>query len=255
MIDEIQGLLDQYWDWLKDKTTLRQLVGDWVEITTPHLDRHNDCIQIYAASRGAEILLTDDGYILDDLELSGCQIDTPKRQALLDMTLNGFGVRREGNELQIGATRDNFPMRKHNLVQAMLAVNDLFYLAAPTITSLFYEDVVNWLDQSNIRYTPNIKLTGKSGYDHNFEFVIPKSRDFPERVLRTVNRPDRQTVQSFVFAWLDTRDTRAPDARAYAILNDETRRLPVGAVDALNEYDMRGVAWSDRERALPDLAA
>ncbi len=254
MIDEIQGLLDQYWAWLKDKTTLRQ-IDDWVEITTPHLDRHNDYIQIYAAARGGEFLLTDDGYILDDLELSGCLIDTPKRQALLDMTLNGFGVRREGNELLVGASRDNFPMRKHNLVQAMLAVNDLFYLAAPTITSLFYEDVVSWLDQSNIRYTPNIKLTGKSGYDHNFEFVIPKSRDFPERALKTINQPNRQTVQSFVFAWLDTRETRAPDARAYAILNDEARRMPAGVMDALTEYGMRGVAWSEWENALPDLAA
>ncbi len=254
MIDEIQGLLDQYWAWLKDKTTLRQ-IGDWVEITTPHLDRHNDYVQIYAAARGGEFLLTDDGYILDDLELSGCLIDTPKRQALLDMTLNGFGVRREGNELLIGASHDNFPMRKHNLVQAMLAVNDLFYTATPMITGLFYEDVVSWLDQSKIRYTPNIKLTGKSGYDHKFEFVIPKSRELPERVLKTVNQPDRQTVQSFVFAWLDTREMRSPDARAYAILNDEARRLPAGVMDALNEYGMRGVAWSDRDSALPDLAA
>ena len=73
--------------------------------------------------------------------------------------------------------------------------------------------------------------------------------------MRTVNRPDRQTVQSFVFAWLDTRDTRAPDARAYAILNDEARRMPAGVMDALSEYGMRGVAWSERDSALPDLAA
>ena len=28
------------------------------------------------------------------------------------------------------ATPDSFPLRKHNLVQAILAVNDMFYLAA-----------------------------------------------------------------------------------------------------------------------------
>ena len=47
MINEIQTLLDQYMKWLKDKTALRQ-IEDWVEITTPYLDRHNDYIQIYA---------------------------------------------------------------------------------------------------------------------------------------------------------------------------------------------------------------
>ena len=37
--------------WLKDKTTLREVDGEWVEITTPYLDRHNDALQIYCAGR------------------------------------------------------------------------------------------------------------------------------------------------------------------------------------------------------------
>ena len=39
-----RGLLNQYWKWLKEKTTLRQ-INDWYEITTPYLDRHNDYLQ------------------------------------------------------------------------------------------------------------------------------------------------------------------------------------------------------------------
>jgi len=42
---EIEKLLN---DWLKGKTTLREVNGSWVEITTPYLDRHNDALQIYA---------------------------------------------------------------------------------------------------------------------------------------------------------------------------------------------------------------
>jgi hypothetical protein len=45
----------------------------------------------------------------------------------------------------------------------MLAVNDLFYLAKPIVESLFYEDVVQWLDANDIRYTPSVKFTGISG--------------------------------------------------------------------------------------------
>ena len=125
MIDEIQRLLDDYLAWLKDKTTLRQL-DDWVEITTPYLDRHNDCIQIYAKRENSGFLLTDDGYTIDDLEQSGCKLNSPKRQELLRMTLNGFGVHLHQNALQTHASPVNFPLRKHNLVQAMLAVNDMF---------------------------------------------------------------------------------------------------------------------------------
>ncbi|PIV81880.1 hypothetical protein COW53_01960 [bacterium CG17_big_fil_post_rev_8_21_14_2_50_64_8] len=47
MTRDIQNLLDAYHVWLKDKTALRQ-IDEWVEITTPYLDRHNDYVQIYA---------------------------------------------------------------------------------------------------------------------------------------------------------------------------------------------------------------
>ena len=39
-------LIRSYYDWLKAKTSWREVNG-WVEITTPYLDRHNDYIQIY----------------------------------------------------------------------------------------------------------------------------------------------------------------------------------------------------------------
>ena len=76
MIGEVQSLLDQYWTWLRDRTSLRE-VGDWIEITTPYLDRHNDYLQIYAKRVNGGFILTDDGYILEDLEQSGCKSTAP----------------------------------------------------------------------------------------------------------------------------------------------------------------------------------
>jgi hypothetical protein len=54
------------------------------------------------------------------------------------MTLNGFGVGMNQDALEVHATAQTFPLRKHNLIQAMLAVNDLFYLAKPIVASLFF---------------------------------------------------------------------------------------------------------------------
>ncbi len=254
MIEEVQALLNQYSIWLRDKTTLRQ-IDDWIEITTPYLDRHNDCLQIYAKRADGGFVLTDDGYIIEDLEQSGCKIDSRRRRALLDTTLNGFGVKINETALQVRASRDDFALRKHNLVQAMLAVNDLFYLASPTIASLFYEDVVAWLDLSEIRYTPNVKFTGTSGYDHRFDFVIPKSKIQPERVLRAINRPGRDTAQSMAFSWIDTREVRSPESCAYAILNDSDQPVSANVLSAMRNYGVRCVPWSDREGAREELAA
>ncbi len=254
MIQDVQALVERYSAWLKEKTSLRE-ADDCVEITTPYLDRHNDYLQIYAKHANDGFVLTDDGYVLDDLELSGCRIDSPKRQALLGTTLNGFGVRANGRALEVKASSDNFALRKHNLVQAMLAVNDLFYLASSNVEILFRDDVTEWLDVSDIRYTPGVKFTGKSGYDHRFDFVIPKSRVRPERVLRAINRPSRDTAQTMAFSWVDTKEVRSSGARAYAILNDSGARVSEAVLDAMRNYEVRQVLWSTRDEARDELAA
>lgn len=254
MIQDIQRLLDAYYAWLKDKTALRQ-VADWVEITTPYLDRHNDYVQIYAKKANGGYVLTDDGYTIDDLESSGCKLQSLKRQELLKMTLNGFGVQLQGNRLEVHASPENFALRKHNLVQAMLAVNDMFYLAVPMVASLFYEDVVAWLDLHEIRYTPKVKFTDKTGYDHLFDFVIPKSKHQPERIVQTVNRPSRDTAQAVVLAWIDTKEVRPPDSRAFALLNDSEQPASSAVLDALQHYDVRPIPWSLRETVREGLAA
>lgn len=130
-VQDIQNLIDDHHVWLKDKTVLHQ-TDQWVEITTPYLDRHNDYLQIYVKKTNGGFLLTDDGYIIDDLQQCGCKLDSHKRQELLKMALNGFGVQKDGNELQVHASAESFASRKHNLVQAMLAVHDMFYLAIET---------------------------------------------------------------------------------------------------------------------------
>ena len=60
MIAEVHQLKEQYIAWLNDKTTLRQ-VEDWVVVTTPFLDRHNDYIQVYVTGSASGYTITDDG--------------------------------------------------------------------------------------------------------------------------------------------------------------------------------------------------
>jgi hypothetical protein len=254
MMDEFERLLNDYARWVKEKTVLRR-IDEWVEITTPYLDRHNDYIQIYARKTEEGYTLTDDGYTIEDLEQSGCALDTPKRRDLLQMTLNGFGVKLVDEGLEVHASSQTFALRKHNLVQAMLAVNDMFYLAMPMVASVFYEDVVKWLDLREIRYTPKVKFTGKSGFDHLFDFVIPKSRKQPERLIRAINRPNKDAAQGMVFSWVDTKGVRAANSRAYAILNDSEKEVPANVTDALWSYDVTPILWHDREESLEELAA
>jgi len=252
--EEIQRLIDSYIQWLRDKTALRE-VGDWVEITTPYLDRHNDYLQIYAKRQNGSYLLTDDGYVIEDLAQSGCKLDSPKRQDLLRMTLGGFGVQMGDGQLQVKATAETFSSKKHDLIQAMLAINDMFFLSSAVVANLFYEDVVAWMEAHEIRFIRDIKFTGKSGYDHRFDFVIPKSRRRPERILKAISTPSKETAEMLAFSWIDTKEVRSPDSKAYAFLNDSERAVSAAILDALESYDVRPVVWSKREDIREELAA
>ena len=162
MIEEVRGLLDQYAQWVRDKSILREVNDQYVEITTPYLDRHNDYTQIYVRKDNGGFVLTDGGDTIQDLRASGCDLETSKRRDLL----GGGSERLWRSPRRRRATREGnragFPAAKAQPGPGNLAVNDLFYLAVPVVASLFLEDVTAWLELHDIRFTPNVKFTGRS---------------------------------------------------------------------------------------------
>ena len=108
---------------------------------------------------------------------------------------------------------------------------------------------------NDIRYTPKVKFTGKSGYDHLFDFVIPASRKQPERIVQTINRPSRETAQRVAFSWIDTKEVRPDNSRAYAFLNDTDHVPSASVIDALKNYDVNPVLWSRRNEAQEELVS
>lgn len=254
MTSEISDLIDGYHRWLKEKTKTKEL-GEWTEITTPFVDRNNDLIQIYARRDGDDIILTDDGNTISELILSGCDLSSSRRQEILKITLSGFGVKRSGDALSVRTSAKDFPLKKHSLVQSIISISDMFYMSKSQSANFFLEDVAKWLDESNVRYIESPKFSGSSGFDHLFNFVIPKSQDKPERILRVINQPTRAAATNFAFAWVDTKDARHVKAQAYAILNDDEKKVGRGVTEALNAYGISPIAWSDRGNVVKELAA
>jgi hypothetical protein len=254
LMEDVKELLDAHWRWLRDSTAIRDL-GKTVEITTPYLDRHNDCLQIYAEKSDQGFVLHDDSYVLNDLSMSGFSLTGRHRMQVLDEVLNGFGVKRDGQRLEVLAGTGDFPMKKHDLVQAMLAISDMFYMAQPNVAQMFVEDVAAWLDKHQVRYIYNSKLSGRSGYTHHFDFIIPKSNRAPERTLRAINSTRKDTIEATIFAWQDTREVRPKEAAAYVFINDQGKPAAPAALEALRNYTLTPVPWSAREEYAAALAA
>ncbi|MHB8652571.1 MAG: DUF1828 domain-containing protein [Terriglobia bacterium] len=255
--DECQKLIDSYVDWLRQGLSVQD-VGGACELTSPFLDRHNDHLQVYATRRNGNIILSDDGYILSDLRTSGLEVDTPKRKMVLESVLNGLGVRVENNQLMVEASAKNLGQRLHSLVQAMLAVNDMFVMAQPRVASFFFEDVRAFLDSHDVRYTARVKLAGKSGYDHGVDFLIPKSRQRPERILQAIAAPKRDNIFTYLWTLSDTREARAggsaQEGEAYAFLNDQEQPIGGDVMEALHAYRVIPAVWSEREQYVAALA-
>lgn len=225
------------------------------ELTTPFLDRHNDHIQLYAEPRGDSFILSDDGYVLSDLRSTGLELTTAKRRAVLDATLNGFGVHLEDGRITTEADQKNVGQRMHAMIQAMLAVNDMFVMAQPRVAGFFWEDVRDFLETHDVRYSPRVKLTGKSGFDHGVDFLIPRSKSRPERILQVINAPSKNSIGAYLFSLADTREARHLQSEAYAALNDQTRPISTDVTDALKAYDVVPIAWSRREEYAEVLAS
>jgi len=246
---ECERLIGDYLRWLKEGLQVSELERSCV-IATPFLDRHNDEIEIYVEKRNGSLLLTDDGYTIHDLASCGMTFSTEKRIAHLTAILNGFGVRREGDELQVHATAHDFPQKKHNLVQAMLAVHDMFVMSEEHVLSLFKEDVARFLEGNNIPVFPDFKLSGRTGFDHKFDFGLPKTQRKPQRVLQAINNLTKDQATSFAFAVADVRVIRSETLQAFTFLNDEEHPPSDDNVSALRAYDIQPILWSNRNDAL-----
>ena len=244
---ECKQLVNGYVSWLKEELRIEQLDSSCV-ISTPFLDRHNDEIEIYIEKRGDGLWLTDDGYTISDLRHSSVAIDTDKRQQHLKSILQGFGVRSEGDELCVSTTPKDFPQRKHNLIQAILAVNDMFVMGEESVLQLFKEDVEKFLRLKGVAPFRDFKLSGYSGFDHKFDFAIQPRGDKPEGVIQAINRLTKDKAASLAFMVSDVERERGKGKlAAYAFINDTEGEINSEHLSALTAYGITTIPWSKRE--------
>jgi len=247
--------ISSYLSWLKQGMQFSN-IGEYTEITTPFLDNNNDHIQIYIKQQdNNQYLLTDDGITIAELEMSGCDLSTSKRKQILSFLVNRVGVNIQDSELIVSANEYNFPQKKHSLIQAILSVNDMFMLAQSKVKSLFLEDVEEYLSLNDIRFTPTIQFLGESGLSHTFDFVIPSSRSMPERLIRTLNDPNKERTESILFSWNDTREMRSKNSLMYVFINDIDKHVKSDIPSAFFQYGVKPILWSKRGDALQELTA
>ncbi len=252
---EHTDFIEIYTNWIKANSAQR-IVNGFTEITTPFLDAHNDAIQFYVQRKENDFFFTDDGYTISDLEMNGMNVLTGKRKDLLHSLATTMNIFIEKGAITAKASdTSHVAQTEHLMIQAMLKIGDMFLLSSSQVRGIFLDDVKDFFFQNNIRSTSSVLFSGKSGLPQHFDFVIPASKEMPERLVITINHPTRQNIQSAMFTWSDVKVTRREDSIGYIILNDKAH-INSSLIDAVNHYEgMRAIPWSKRDEYRDALVA
>ncbi|WP_424493184.1 DUF1828 domain-containing protein [Salinimicrobium sp. GXAS 041] len=246
----VNTYVDEYYRWLRQKTVIQE--GDyseWVLIDTPFLGAFNDTIEIYAKKNGAYITLSDNGETLNNLELQGLHFQgSKKRRSILDSILVNHGVKLVEDELLLETHFDNFSQSKHNFLNAIIEINDLYVLSQHNVAGIFKEDVRAFLDKNGLIYTPDFISKGTTGLEFTFDFQIAQRNK--EVVIKSFNTINKSNLPNFLFSWDDIKPVREKvtkkEVKAIAFINDVAKEVKKEFLDALTSRDAEYILWTER---------
>jgi len=244
---DIQEMIDDYTVWLRKEITTVNF-GEYIELTTPYLDRFNDYLQIYAKQDpNGTITLTDDGYIIGSLISSGMTFrSNSNNYKMLNKIAAKFDVNLIGEEIVVTATAHTFPQKKHMMIQAMLAIDDLFDVSSDTVKNLFIEYIETYLNANEIYYSKDFSLLGKSGTVYTYDFHIQRTKEKPERFCRGFNKLNISKRDLTLFNWMDTQEKRGDLSELIVIYNDENS-VSDDVLTGFYNYGIKTLPFSQRQ--------
>ena len=249
---DIQHYINDYLSWLKSEITSSK-IGDYYEITTPFLDAANDYLQFYIKQDGDKIFFTDDGFTINNLEMTGFTM-TGNRKKQLELILNQFDVQLRDKELTLCANSGEFAQKKHAFLQCMMHVSDMYMTSRAKVNSYFMDDIQTFFKANDIFCVENVQFTGKSGFTHYYDFALQRSKNHPERLCLAINNPTKSAMTNALFAWNDTKPKRSSDSQLIVFLND-SNPIGKGIENAFSNYDVNAIRWSQRQKKIELLTA
>lgn len=251
-----EELKDNYISWIRKSYDYSQLDNGVIRIDTPFMDNMSDGIIIYAVQNSDNtIMLTDDGWTLDNLKSRGVFVNKSRpRKKLLEKQLKIYGITLDNNDLMITTELKKFAEAKHRLLQAILFVNDMFMLSKCNTSNIFLEDVDSYFVDNHIRVLRNASFIGNSGLTHKFEFSIAGFEDeVPYRLIKIMSSYNNPMFAKSIVT--DVEQTRysnnvETNTNFYVFINDFKNKEKVNPneeiINLFKSSDIQPILFSER---------
>lgn len=248
-----QEYIQNYLNWLESQYSHKQL-DEAIEITTPLINSIGDNLRIYIEeTSNNRIRLSDDGVTLEDLELMGLDISTKTREDIIKNVLLQYKISIDDNDntLYIDGSKDDFPLMKFNLTNAMQKINDLVFTKKSTVDNLFFEEAFDYFKENDFRGIKNGSFLGGSGVDHRINYTIPESSKSPMSLIALQNKSvDRQSIMLNGFIYDDIRKNNDYKNANFSIIYNSNSKISDNVNKLAESANISLIPWSNKEEIL-----
>ncbi|MCA0970831.1 DUF1829 domain-containing protein [Halobacillus litoralis] len=235
-------------EWVEEK--------DFIEITTPFVDMHHDVISLFVSKENGSFRISDDGYIVDELEDLGVDLaSSQRRKEYFTMLTKTFGVKFHSKTKELYIDFDElseYPAMQQRLVQCLIKASDMLLSTRNQVLNFFTEDISAFFEEAEIPYENQVSYMGRSGNHVNFDFVVPKFKKQTPKLIKAVNNPTSEQYKEPLLSFIDVQTTKS-DYGFYVLANDLNVNVSDKFKTSLENYNIHVLPWSEKEEWIQKL--
>ncbi|MDN7144400.1 DUF1828 domain-containing protein [Liquorilactobacillus mali] len=247
---ETKEWISQYTEWLNQNYTIQNLEqGD--EITTPFTNTIGDNIRIYVKPLKDNLIeLSDDGNTLNDLDLMGIDMTTSTRNKLLVNVLNQYNIKKNDDILKTESTPQNFPIKKQELLQTLLRVDDLFMTKKSLATDIFLQEVLSYFEENNFGGLPDYSLDGNTGNNYRYNYALGPTKKRPLTLFQIMNNPSFQRLAAEAYALNDiSQETNLKNKKPkLVIIYNSVYKIKEKSKNVTASSGIDAISWNNKEK-------
>lgn len=251
----METLIKRYFDYLKEITDV-----EFIEETGYYLvyfplpNRYDEFTSIYLKTDKDNIIITDGGDSIREIQMLGIDIFNNHRTKLLNKTLKSRGMKLDKNTNEILTITDieNFYYDFNMYLRGISNIQDFYLTKRENALRIFADEFKEYIGtySSNETFSleDNISFTGKSNAKLTFNYKLTSQKTNKSTFIKLQSSSD--DVYKNIFLWDDLKDEEKNDNSFLVVINDKGKVSEQKHQEIQQIYKSRNIDsidWSDKE--------